>query len=45
MNEYMMINRETGERDFIFGYSFNDAARRSGRDWSGWYCDMVTYVD
>ena len=47
MYEYGIYNEITGERSVMFGYSIEDARRRSKiddddwKDWVVYYCDYV----
>lgn len=43
MYEYGIYNEITGEKSVMFGYSIEDARRRSktGDDWVVYYCDYV----
>lgn len=46
MWEFEIYNNKTGERDTIFGYSYDDALRRSKSIVpEEWNCIMSTYVD
>ena len=46
MWEFEIYNNKTGETDIIFGYSYDDALRRSKsivpEDWD---CIISTYID
>lgn len=45
MWEYEILDKTTGERDIIFGYSWSDALRRSKLDGNNYICPMSEYVD
>ena len=45
MYEYGIINIATGERNIIFGYSYQNACRRSNLNPAEWEIDYSEYVD
>jgi len=46
MREYELMNKKTGEREYIYGYSVTDAfARRKGLNAEDWQVIGTWYID